>query len=128
MRHCAVIATAPAALAGVTVVVHRQTDDAILIAYWWFGRLVTRRNRSTRGQPDAGLEWLVRQRRQPRLLDREVHADGLLPGADAPSVVGGVLADVVAVAAGLRIRAPGWRVAGVSGVVSRCSGGRPLAR
>ena len=37
MRHCAVIATVPAALAGVTVAVHRQTDDAILIAYWWFG-------------------------------------------------------------------------------------------
>jgi hypothetical protein len=36
MRHCAVIVTVPAALAGVTVVVHRQTDDAISIAYRWF--------------------------------------------------------------------------------------------
>ncbi|MCW2865160.1 MAG: hypothetical protein JWP48_6868 [Actinoallomurus sp.] len=37
IRHCAVIATVPAALAGVTLVVHRQTDNAILIAYRWFG-------------------------------------------------------------------------------------------
>lgn len=64
VRHCAVIATAPAALAGVTGVVHRQADDAILIALLAVRCLMTRRNRSTRGQLDAGLERLVRLRRR----------------------------------------------------------------
>jgi hypothetical protein len=32
-QHRAIMATAPAAPAGITVVVDRQTDDAILIGY-----------------------------------------------------------------------------------------------
>ncbi len=41
-------------------------------------------------QPGAGPERLVRQRRQLRLLDGEVLADGMRAGADAPGVVGGI--------------------------------------
>ena len=40
IAHLAVIAVVVAALAGVTVLVHRQTDDAVLIGYWWFGALI----------------------------------------------------------------------------------------
>jgi hypothetical protein len=38
--HAAVIAVMLAVLAAVTVVVHRQTDDPLLIGYWWFGTVV----------------------------------------------------------------------------------------
>ena len=38
--HLTVITIVIAALAAVTVVVHRQTDDKLLIGYWWFGALV----------------------------------------------------------------------------------------
>ncbi len=40
VAHLSVIAVVFAALAGVTVVVHEQTDDRLLIGYWWFGALV----------------------------------------------------------------------------------------
>jgi hypothetical protein len=43
-----------------------------------------------RPEPGAGLERLVRQRRQPRLLHGEHLPDGVGPAADAPVVVGGV--------------------------------------
>ncbi len=43
-----------------------------------------------RGQLGAGLERLIRQRCQLRLLDGEVLADGVRPGADAASVVSGI--------------------------------------
>jgi glycosyltransferase involved in cell wall biosynthesis len=38
--HLAVIAVVIMALEAVTYVVHRQTDDPLLIGYWWFGALV----------------------------------------------------------------------------------------
>lgn len=37
--HAAVITVVLAALAAVTVLVHAQTDDRLLIGYWWFGAL-----------------------------------------------------------------------------------------
>jgi len=41
-------------------------------------------------QPDAGLERLVRQRRQQRPLDGEQLPDGVGPAADAPGVISSV--------------------------------------
>lgn len=40
LAHAGVITVVFAALAGVTVVVHRQTDDPLLLGYWWFGAVV----------------------------------------------------------------------------------------